>query len=129
LSRSETDCVKTITSLRPPSASPVASSVAKLFISTSGTPAASASRSFHSRKLTPSTASTSPLTTPPKRVAMPPFSTAEATPSSGPPSSGSSTISSSRSGSIAPRTTFDARDSSPDATFARRHSNRCSSNP
>ena len=42
---------------------------------------ARASRSFQSRNDTPSTASTRPLTAPPKRVAMPPLSTATATPS------------------------------------------------
>jgi hypothetical protein len=60
---------------------------------------------------------------------MPPFSTAEAMPSSAAPSSGSSTISSSLSGSIAPRTTFDSGESSPEATFARSASKRRSSNP
>ena len=57
----------------------------KLVISATGisTPSASPSRavspSFHERKLRPSSASTTPLTTPPNRVAIPPASTTCAT--------------------------------------------------
>ena len=95
--------------------------------------------SFTSRKLRPSTASTAPLTTPPKRVAMPPARTTCAT------SPGRERVDARRARLVVPgvaglrerrdvvvaraarprpRTTFDAGDSSPDATRARSVSKR-----
>ena len=91
----------------------------------------------------PSTAVRTALTTPPKRVAMPPASTTCATSPRSSASSpaaralsyraspvvGSFVMSSSRGGSIEPWTTFEAGESSPAATCARRDSKRGSSNP
>ena len=96
-------------------------------------PSRAVSPSFHERKLRPSSASTAPLTTPPKRVAIPPASTTCAT---RPAASASTPAARAASHSPEPGSgqrhdvavrgrldraaaTFDAGDSSPEATAAR----------